>query len=735
MPQAVYVAAGAALAILSCLAAGRLMVDRFGAGLPAWERWLVSFPVGAACLHLLVFLLAAGRLARKGVLISLGVALILAAWRWRRDAPAAPSPRMPRAWTFALAGVFAVFGGVYLVNAMAREHSPDGVTYHLGLVARYLRERGFRRLTTNMYASLSQGVEMLYLMAFSVGKHSAAALTHLAFLFWLPAAMLTWARREGVAAAGAAGAAFVFLSPVVGRDGTTAYNDVAVAAVLFAVFWLVDLWRARREDGLLVLLGLMAGFGYAAKYTAFLAVPYTLGVVAWTLRGEPRRMARAAAMVGLCAFLMMAPWMAKNALWVGNPLAPFFNAWFPNPHVHVSFEQQYGEYMRAFGDLKDWRAIPFELTVRGGLLAGLLGPLFLLAPVGLLAAREAAGRRVLLAAAVFAAVYPANIGTRFLIPCLPFVALALALAFRHARGALGAMAAFHALTAWPWFIGAYSHPAAWRLTEFPWRAALRLESEDDFLTPRVGSYPIARLIDRHVPARATVFAFTPVAEAYCTRNVPVAYQSAWGESVEDIFRTALYTDYQPKETLRFRFAPVAARGIRVVQTAAGGDIWSVSELRLLRGGAEIPRGAGWRLRARPNPGDVQAGCDNSPLTRWRSWQAIRPGMFVEAEFGGAETLDAVHVERVADQYQTRLKVEAMEEGGRWRMLSDAPEIAALGLKAGLKREAMREIKLRGVDYVVMFDSDYGWAAVAANPGLWGLSVVGDLGAARLYRID
>ena len=417
-----------------------------------------------------MFLLASVGQARKGVFVGTGVVIFAAARRLRRSAPTrvAVAP-LPRIWKAALLALFTVFGVVYLINALAPEHSPDGVTYHLGLVARYARDRGFHRITTNMYANLSQGVEMLYLVAFSVGRHSAAALTHLAFLAWLPLAMLAWARREGFPKAGAAAALFVFLSPVVGRDGTAAYNDVAVAAILFAVFWLVELWRARQDDGLLALAGLMAGFAYAAKYTAFLAVPYVLGCVAWRLRGERRRMARAVLMVGLCSIAMMAPWMAKNAVWIGNPFSPFLNAWFPNPYIHVSFEQQYAAFMRNFGDVKDWRAIPLEVTLGGQALGGVVGPLFLLAPVALLALRTPAGRRVLLAAAVFGMVYPANIGTRFLIPVLPFVALALAMAVQNTRGALGALVVFHALLSWPDMVGQYCGPAAWRITEIPVR--------------------------------------------------------------------------------------------------------------------------------------------------------------------------------------------------------------------------------------------------------------------------
>jgi len=54
-----------------------------------------------------------------------------------------------------------------------------------------------------------------------------------------------------------------------------------------------------------------------------------------------------------------------------------------------------------------------------GHLGGLLGPVFLLAPLALFSLRRKEGRRLLLAALVFGANYFDNIGTRFLIPSLP----------------------------------------------------------------------------------------------------------------------------------------------------------------------------------------------------------------------------------------------------------------------------------------------------------------------------
>src|SRR5208282_5603787 len=98
-------------------------------------------------------------------------------------------------WVFGV--LFGFYGVVYLSNCLAPEFSPDGSAYHLGLVARYFRDHGFERLTTNMYGNLSQGMEMLFLFAFAFGGHAAAATLHCCFLFALPLLLLSYGRRIG----------------------------------------------------------------------------------------------------------------------------------------------------------------------------------------------------------------------------------------------------------------------------------------------------------------------------------------------------------------------------------------------------------------------------------------------------------------------------------------------------------------------------------------------------------
>ena len=170
---------------------------------------------GAALLSTAVFSCCAAGLAWPATFLVLGfAALALAKLPDKRPA------LFDRRWWL----ILAPFLILYVSNAMAPEISFDGSRYHLGLVARYLREHGFHPIHDNFYAALPAGVEMLYLFAFAFGRHSAASLVHFGLLLALAWQMFAWARRAGPPLAGVCATALVFLSPMVGVDGTSAHN-------------------------------------------------------------------------------------------------------------------------------------------------------------------------------------------------------------------------------------------------------------------------------------------------------------------------------------------------------------------------------------------------------------------------------------------------------------------------------------------------------------------------------
>ena len=354
---------------------GLLLLQRLRVRLTRGEQILYGFVCGSAVLSLTVFALAAAHVLWTPVLAIVG-ALSIGACIWHRAYRfwGGKLDGVPRLYLLLLCGTLLAYSAFYFPNALAPEASSDGSAYHLGYVQRFLDLHGFGRITTSMYANMPFGIEMLFLFAFAFGRHSAAALVHFSFLVALTLFLAMVARRAGFPRAGVVAGILIFASPVFGIDGSSAYVDVATACIVFALFGILEIWDDTRDAKLLALAGLLAGFACSAKLTAFVAVPYAIVFVVWKSLRKSQPVLKPALLVAGCAAIMIMPWLAKNAITVGNPVSPFLNRYFPNPNVRISFEEGYRREQRGPDELKSPWQIPLEVTVRGSLLQGLLGP-------------------------------------------------------------------------------------------------------------------------------------------------------------------------------------------------------------------------------------------------------------------------------------------------------------------------------------------------------------------------
>lgn len=729
MPRAASILFGALFTVTIAYALGRVLLQRLRVKLTREEELLFGFVTGAPLLSLLMFALASLHLIYDGVLFAVGLAIIGYAWKHNAFARSTERlPALPRLWQWTFWPVYTVFATICVIYAMAPEWSPDGSSYHLGVLAHYYRAHGFIKLQSNMYANLSQGVEMLFLNAWAYGRHSAAALVHCAFLLTLPLLILRYGQRMAMPAAGAAAALFTFLSPVVMVDGASAYIDVAVACVIFAVFYLCEI------DAPPLLIGTLAGYCYAMKYTAFLAIVYVV------IRFALRRRWKDLAILAAPAAIMILPWVTRNWLWFGNPFSPLLNAWFPNPWIHVNFEQEYTQQMRHYNGLDSYWQLPLELTVRGQILGGFLGPLFLLSPLALFGLRKPAARRALAAGLLFALPYAANVGTRFLIPALPFVAFGLAAALPNIT--LPVLILAHAVLSFPDVPKRYAAEFAWRLPHIPIRQALRVESENSWLSYKWPPYRVARLIEDKTKPGDVIFSFSAIAESYTTREIRASFQSAPNEELRDCLFTALIPDFQPAEQWEYTFPPRTLTALRAVQTAATPpgaeqphDVWSISEFRVFHQGHELPRADDWRLTARPNPWGVQKAFDNSPVTRWRAWEWLRPGMYVELDFGRPTQVDTVRLEASTDQYAVRVKLQGRDASGAWIDIAAQPVKSGLAPALGLRRAAIEELKRAGVTHLLITQDDFLWDDYGRNASLWGIREIGVSDITHLYKLE
>ncbi len=732
VPGQLAVLFGAVFTIAVCWAAGGMLFHRLGVKWGRVEGAALSGVVGAALVSFGVFVLCLLHFAYAGVFASLGLA-VLAVRMWL-SVSAVEEEWVPQSWRWrVLFGVvFGAYALLYLSVALSPEHSPDGQAYHLGLVYRFLREHGMGPVTTTLYAAMPLATEMLFLFAFAFGKHAAAATVHCASLFALVALMVCYGRRIGRYGVGWTAAALVFLSPIVGADAASAYNDVALATSGFAMFYLLEVWRedsdSDRRRALLLPIGLLAGFCFAIKYTGFVAALYAGLVIAG------KRKPRALLAMATPAVVLALPWLVKNWLWLGNPVAPLMNRWFENPYFHVSFEEAFRANFRHYTLTSLWQ-LPWAATVTGE-VGGQLGAVFLLAPMGLLAVRSVVGRYCLFAMVVFALPYPQNIGSRFLIPVLPFVALSMALAFGRSRRLQGVLVLAAAVLAWPKVTQRLEKPGNMRISQFEWKSALGMTSPDEFLRTREVEWRIARMIDAHLPRGKRMWSSQPIAQAYTDADVLVSYLSAEGDQIHDIISNAASPEHdrEPTWNLRFLFAPLALRHLRVVQhTASPTDTWTIGEMYVFRGAAEIRPKPGWRVDAAPFPWDIPLAFDRNPATRWSSWRATEAGMHVDVVFDRPEMVDRVELHCSHDQWKVALTVESCNEDV-CRPISSKMEQGDLPGLGDFRRDAIRAVRAHGVEYLLIDDGYLNAADLGGNAALWGLEFVAEGDHRRLYRI-
>lgn len=679
---------------------------------------VVRLAVAAAGLSLVVFLLLLCGVANRLTLGMAGGACLALGWRPRGWPP------LPRSWLLAPLGLF---GAWYLVHALAPEIQPDGYTYHLGLVAEWLRLGGFAN-RVGFHEMLPQGLETLFVIGYAYLGGSGAKLVHFAFLAATPALLLALGRRLGLEdwRAAAAGVLY-FCAPVVGISGTSAYNDAALAFTTLATFYLLVAWWQDDDSRLLLPLGVVAGFCYAIKMTGAVVAPAVVIAVA------ARRRFRAAGLVALGAALLMAPWMIRNAAMAGNPAAPWLNRLFPNQWFHASVEEELTRYYR--GHHLDRAALPLELTVRGFHLQGILGPIFLLSPLSLLAARRREGGAVLLAAAAAATPWLANVGTRFLIPGLPLIALALAMVLP--RPALCGVAALHALSASPWALSYYESPGAWRLRGFPWRAALRLESERDYLRRELFEYRVAELMQAKVAGGRRVLDLFGAPAAYIHALAVAPWQSASAGRATDALRTATLSGRGMFQTTEFRWPTSPLTGLRFRQTARDEAYWSLQELQLSREQETLRPSRQWRVEAWPNPWEAPLAFDRNPASRWCSWQPMRPGMFVEVDFGRPEQVDEARLVGPRSERAARIELYGRGPDGVWRLIPAVGQRSPVAPRSW-RRQAVHLVLREGFGWVLAKVGDDGYGPLSRelvdHAGDWGIQIAGNVESVYLLRV-
>lgn len=691
----------------------------------AWRfrapHWTYALASGAPLLSLLVFVLLATRHAASWLVLGLcAVAATLLCWK--RPAWARP------VWPHWSAVAFLPFLALYLVNALAPEIQPDAVTYHLGLVAEWMRTGSFAA-RIGFYDILPLGAETLFLPAVLAGGNSAAKLVHFAFLCATVPLIIRLGLRLGLDRAAALAAAGLYtLAPVTGIAGTAAYNDAALVFFSLAAFALLVEDAGQPGDESMLHAGLAAGFCYAIKVTGILSVA---GLVAWLLW---KRRWRGAAVASAGALVSVAPWMLRNWLLTGNPIAPLGNRIFPNDAFHAFNEASLARYLSDYGGLP-WTHIPQALALDGAALQGLIGPVIFLLPLSFLALRSKAGRAVLAAAFILLLPWTRNIGARFFLPGFALLGVALCMALPRRLAPI--LLCLHAALSWPAVLDRYSNPSAWRLHGMPWEAALRIVPEDKYLEQQIAEYRFTRQVAQKLRDNEPLLDLHALPFAYLNTVPTGPLSSAQFDNIVQTLNLAYGAAPERLYPFECRFPLQFARAIRVRLEEPYGSPWSIAEVQLYRRGAEVPVSRNWLLSSWPEPGDAWLAIDRNRATRWTTWEDARPGMFWQLTFDRPTPIDGATALLPNFPRRTLGSVYLQGIDRQWRKVSRQAEIA-LPWRIFYKRAAMRFVRQQGFRWIATHIGGEGHGltgeSLASLPEAWGVELVVRDGDLVLFRV-
>lgn len=694
-----------------------VLASAWGLGRAAWRGRPPAETLALACgvplLSLACFLLLAGHAAYREAFAAVLAAGILLLWRYR---PARPA--LPRVGWLELP--IAVFGLLYLLHALAPEIQPDGTTYHLGLPKVWLRDHGFPA-QIGFYEIMPLGMEVVYAAAMSLGGNPK--LLSLAFLFAaVPLIRRLGERVEVPPDAARLASVLYFCAPVAGVSGTSSYTDTALVFFTLAALDLLLRWERERRWPLLAAAGLAAGFCYAVKFSGAIIVVPVVGLALW------RRKWTAAAVACGAALLSMAPWMARAWYETGNPIAPLGNALFPNESFHIQTELNLARFLREFNGVQG-SEIPWALTGGGEKLQGTFGLLFLLAPLALLALRRKSGRTVLALALLLAVPWLGNKGARFLMPAS--APLALALASVAPAPVLLPAALLHGLLSWPDVQELYAGRYAWRLKETPWRVALGLEPQSEYLRRTFWEYRVVEKFRPHLrPGDAVLDTYG--LPYYYLDTLPVgSLPTRRVDNLVEAIDFAGAASADPYAALSAAFPPAFVRRVRVRGAA------SIHEIQLLRDGGRLAPSAGWTLESWPNAADGPLAVDGNMATAWKPWEPWREGMYLDVVCGRPERADGVRVVFNRKERSPAIEVYVQGMSRDWtRVASGLPDEAFPALSP--PRSATQALKRDGIRYLVIHSHAEGHGIAGkkmdADPAGWNLERVESVDNVHLFRV-
>jgi hypothetical protein len=314
---------------------------------------------------------------------------------------------------------------------------------------------------------------------------------------------------------------------------------------------------------------------------------------------------------------------------------------------------------------------------------------------------------------------------------------AIALGIVLPRPAAWAAIALQAVLCWPHVLDAWETRYSFRLHEFPLAAAVGAEPEADYCKRRFDEYNVARMIQRATPPDARTLALLSVANAYLDREVAVTWQSAEADQLLDTLRLASLYSTTPAFDWKAVWPERAVRTLRFRMPTPYRGEWDINEVQLFSGEDRLFNSPQWTFGGWPNRWEGPLAVDGNLATRWRTWETVRAGMYLDVELGNPQRLTGAVLVTHTPVFRVPLEIHGLDVKGQWHLLCNTPQ-AIPRPPRDIRLEASRAIKRAGFRYLLVPTGEGGNAPIGnilvGHEAEWGLERVGEAGSFYLLHV-
>lgn len=233
----------------------------------------------------------------------------------------APTPS--RSVSVLRAGVLLLIAMALLI-ALAPPIEWDSLMYHLAAGRYYIDQGGVVTSADNYRFSNPALTTMLFMLLQILAGASAPALLSWLLGVWTLAGIAVFFLQCDKAALENTwtASALAFSTGTIWIATTRSYADILLIPVMLASMMMLLPGRGSKSSSQKMLAGILCGMLVAAKYTAF---PFCigLGLLAVFSRSTSKSRIRSLLLLTAAALAAFSPWLLKNWLLDGNPIAPY----------------------------------------------------------------------------------------------------------------------------------------------------------------------------------------------------------------------------------------------------------------------------------------------------------------------------------------------------------------------------------------------------------------------------